>query len=305
MTIYFDRPNAAFHAYERSLMRPIARPAPRDTPALWARAKAMFGGLMEKARTVTQLALRWRLARAERGEIITRLKPVEKLTRQLLVAEAATFLLMTPEGMKLRREARIIALPVRAPPKPPPRQGALITGSRRLAVFDPHTLAVLRPGEPAAAIKPDTHDSNEPKTWRCSVKVMHWVHPEDDDAAPKKKPGPRPRLFSYDDIVTFTPKPRRQSPNRDEGPGAPIARRIEALSRVLDKPDRAIRRIARFLASLPREALEPPDPIRVSTRGWHHGRAEFLAANDLAERAFITFTRARIPDFDGPLPEPG
>lgn len=51
MTIWFDRPNAAFHAYERSLMRPIARPAPRDTPSLWERAKAMFGVMMEKART--------------------------------------------------------------------------------------------------------------------------------------------------------------------------------------------------------------------------------------------------------------
>lgn len=204
-----------------------------------------------------------------------RLKPVEKLARELIVPEAATYLLMTPEGMKLRREARIIAR------------------------FDPHTLAVLRPGGPVAAIKPDTRDMSDmsdPKTWRCAFRVMHWVHPEDDGRAPKKKSGPRPRLFSYDDIVAFLPKPRRQIPERCEDPGAPLARRIEALSRVLDKPERAIRRIARFLAGLPREALEPLAPLRVSTWGWYHGRAEC---------AFIAFTRARIPDFDGPTPEPG
>lgn len=184
----------------------------------------------------------------------------------------------------------------------------MITGSVRLAVFDPHTLAVLRPTPPVAAARATPHDPNDAATWRCSFKVMHWVHPESDDAtlqpsALKKNSGPRPRLLTYDDIVAFTPKPRR--PERDDGAGPSIARRIEALSRVLEKPGRAIRRIARFIASFPREALEPLAPPRISTRHWYHGRKEFRAANDLADRAFIAFIRARLPDFDGPLPEPG
>ena len=305
MTIWFAKPNAAFHAYEQSLMRPIARPAPRDTPGLWQRAKEMFGAVMDKARTIADLARRWRLTRAERREIILRLKPVEKLTRQLIVAEAATLLLMTPEGMKMRREARVIALPVRTPPKPPPPRGAMITGSRTIAVFDPHTLAVLRPGARAPAIVATPTDPKTPTTRRCAFKVMHWVHPDDDTPPPKKKPisRPRPRAFSYEDIVAFTPKPRK--PERDNGAGPCISRRIEALSRVLAKPERAIRRIARFFASLPREALEPFAPPWIATRAWYHGHNEFHAANQLADRAFIAFIRARIRDFDGPEPEPG
>ena len=314
MTIWFDRPNAAFHAYERSLLRPIARPAPRDTPSLWQRAKDMFGVMIETARTIAGLALRHRLSREERRDILIRLKPVEKLTRELLFAEAATFLLMTPEGMKLRREARITPLPVRTPPqtptKPPPPRGALVTGSRLIAVFDPVTLAVMRPGKPA--IKPaaqNPNDPDDPTKWRCAFKVMRWVHPEDDDKPPSRRSGPsskpaqRPRFLSYEDIVAFTPK--LQTPERDTRAGAVIARRIEALSRILEKPARAIRRIARFFAGMPREALEPPGDIWVSTLSWHHGRLEYLAAQDIAERAFMMFARLRLRDFDGRQPEPG
>ena len=106
--------------------------------------------------------------------------------------------------------------------------------------------------------------------------------------------------------MSFTPtRPLRRSPERDDGAGPCLARRIEALSRVLAKPERAIRRIARFLASLPREALDPPDPAWVSTHGWHHGRNEFHAADDLAVRALTILYRVRIADFDGPEPEPG
>lgn len=309
MTIWFARPNAAFHAYERSLLRPIARPAPRDTPSLWQRAKDMFGVMIEKARAIADLARRHHLSRQERREILIRLKPVEKLTRQLLIAEAATFLLMTPEGMKLRREARILALPARTPSQPPPRKtSALVTGVRTLAVFDPVTLAVMRPSAPVAAIKPATRDPNDahdPCKWRCAFKVMRWVHPDDDDRTPSKKPGSRPRLFTYDDIVAFKPKPRHESPERDTRAGAVIARRIEALSRVIEKPARAIRRIARFFASMPREALEPLEATWTSTLHWYHGRLEYLAATDLAERAFMAFIRTRLQDFDGPQPEPG
>ncbi len=311
MTIWFAKPNAAFHAYEQSLMRPIARPAPRDTPTLWQRAKDMFSVMLERARTVTQLIVRHRLSRTERREIITRLKPVEKLTRELIITEAATFLLMTPDGMKLRREARIMALPAREPPKPPPPRGALVTGSRLIATFDPRTYAVLRPNPiavSAPAIRTTPHDASDPATWRCSFKVLRLVHPEPDDAPPpsKKPTGPRPRLITFDDIVSFTPtRPLRRSPARDDGAGPCLARRIEALSRVLAKPERAIRRIARFLASLPREALDPPDPAWVSTHGWYHCHNEFRAADDLAVRALTILYRVRIADFDGPEPEPG
>ena len=54
----------------------------------------MFGALLEKARTLSNLALRQHLSREERRDILIRLKPVEKLTRQLLIAEAATYLLV-------------------------------------------------------------------------------------------------------------------------------------------------------------------------------------------------------------------
>ena len=160
--------------------------------------------------------------------------------------------------------------------------------------------------KPAA---PNPNDPDDPTKWRCSFKVMRWVHPEDDDKAPSRRSGPsskpaqRPRFLSYEDIVAFTPRP--QTPERDIRAGAVIARRIEALSRILEKPARAIRRIARFFAGMPREALEPPNDIWVSTLSWHHGRLEYLAAQDIAERAFMMFARLRLRDFDGPQPEPG
>lgn len=304
MNIYFARPTAAFHAYERSLLRPIDRPAPRDTPSLWQRAKSMFGSVIEKA---AQLAQRFHIPRAERRDLLMRLKPVEKLARKLLIADAAVFLLMTPEGMKMRREVRIIAMPTRAGSVPKlPRAAGVVTGFRQIAVFDPHTLAVLKPAAPKPAHKPDPDD---PKTWRCQFRVTHWVHPEPDEP-PQKKPGPRPRLLSFDAIIAPAAKPRRKANTDSHRTGAIIARRIEALSRVIENPRRVMRRVARFFASLPRETLEPFGPSWTSMAGWHHGRRDYLAADAISDRAFTAFTRARIPDFakpdfDGPLPEPG
>jgi hypothetical protein len=299
MTIAFSRPNAAFRAYERSLLRPVARPAPRDTPTLWQRAKAMFSATLEKVSALASLAQRHALSRPERHDILTRLVPVEKLTRALLAVEAAVFLLMTPAGMKLRRAARIMAMPSRTPPEPV--RHVLYGGWN----YQRTPFPVPPPAAPIPARKSDPQD---PSTWRCTFTAARWINPHDDTSKStrfRKKPGPRPRLISFDELVSPAKPPPRKATTREEGAGAPLARRIEALSRVLENPDRAIRRIARLFAGAPSEILADAMAVWINTRRWHHGQPEFSAARALATRAMTVVVNARPTESEGLDPEPG
>ncbi|HEY7797524.1 MAG TPA: hypothetical protein VIA80_02070, partial [Hyphomonadaceae bacterium] len=64
---------------------------------------------------------------------------------------------------------------------------------------------------------------------------------------------------------------------------------IETLARVIENPDRAVMRLARFIARLPREALEPLRDFNEYRRSYwlHTGRDALLAADHVCRAASI------------------
>ena len=314
MTPIFSRPNAAMFAYEQSLLRPRRWPPTRhDVPTLWERAKAMFA-IVTGAITSASLARRARFARKERGHLLTRLVPVEKLVRMLMMIEAATFLLMTPEGRRLRAETPKITPPAPPAPVAPAKSGVakpvfatriLMPGWQTIAAYHPQIDPRVTEREQREALErrlasatTSAPDPDNPGTWRCGFRVLRWVHDHAEESPPLKTPLPpnRPRLISFDDsnypivagmtVATTTPRATAPGENTEIHKGRDIARRIEALARVLANPGPAIRRLAQRLAALPADALPEPVMAGVQTRGWHHGVPENWNACALAAPAF-------------------
>ncbi len=313
------RPGAHDNARMKPMTDPMSAPPwPPTTypvPTLWERAKAMFGVLTKRIGSAADLSRWMRLRHVPRTEILCRLVPVEKLTRLLLTIEAITFLLMTPEGARLRRET-----PKREPPPAPPLPGTKkpIT---RIAMPGWHTIAALRPRidprvaerEARLAAEAPPIDPYDPENWSCRFGVLSWRHPRpdaDDDVA-TCQPAARSMLESFID-TTFpivlgptmadlaSPKPEQPKPEGDRAAFS-LARRIEALARVLADPGPAIRRLAKFLASLPHDALpDTPGARSIDSRWWWHGRPEWFNVNALARPAVRALTTACAPP-----PEPG
>src|SRR5262249_46742025 len=85
-------------------------------PDLWERARAFFGRMGRQVTdtfgTMRILSMRAILRRKEKRELMHLLLPAQKLARLCIVIEAATWLVMTPEGRKLLRET-----PKQSPPE--------------------------------------------------------------------------------------------------------------------------------------------------------------------------------------------
>lgn len=329
----FDRPTKAFYAFEQSLLQPPTWPPTRDdVPTLWERAKAMFAGVLKFAGAARELALRYRFTRRDRAEIEGRLKPVEKIVRILLMIEAATFLLMTPEGARMLRAAK----PETPPPPPAPPTAPHAT---RILMPGWHTIAALQPridpriaqrearereqAEREAleralqgiAISADlpgqgAHDPRDSSTWRCHFPVIRWKQAE--AAAPPTREPPRLLCAVIGEDTNFPVthdviprKPMRESDPIDGHAGAiAVARRIEALARVLADPRNAIRQVARRLAAIPHDMIRAPDMASVNTHRWRHGKPEAWNAANLcgpAIKALLALKRQTAP----PPPEPG
>lgn len=259
--------------------------------------------------TAVSLVHRARFARKQRRDLLARLAPVEKLVRMLMMIEAATFLLMTPEGRRLRAETPKITPP--APPapvaaaKPAFATRILMPGWQTIAAFhpvvDPRVAAREQPLADVATTAPDRDD---PGTWRCGFRVLRWIHDQMDEAPATRTPLPpnRPRLLSFNDtnypivpgmtVVKDAPRATAPGENKDINKGRDLARRIEALTRILANPARAIRRLAHRLAALPADTLPAPVMASVQTRSWHHGVPENWNACALAAPAFRALTWA-------------
>ena len=320
MTRIFSRPTAAFHAYELSLKRPVRWPPTRhDVPTLWERAKALFAVMAATITSAASLFQRARFGRSQRRELLARLEPVEKLVRILMMTEAATFLLMTPEGRKLRTET-----PKIDPPAPPAPVGVartkhstriLMPGWQTIAAHQPYVdprVVEREQREQRAALErriaglesltedtPESAGQDDPDAWRCGFRVLRWVHPSPDAPPPPKPvalPANRPRLMIFDDsnfpvvpgmrTVDETPRASPLDASSSFNMGRDLARRIAALSRILANPAPAIRRLARRLAAMPADALPEPWITHYSSRGWHHGVPENWNACTLAQPAF-------------------
>lgn len=102
-------------------------------------------------------------------------------------------------------------------------------------------------------------------------------------------------LHEEDDNTPLSPPPKPSGPCA-RAPGGPVstrhlARRIDTLARVLNDPEPAIARLAKFIAALPRDLLDTPVTLAATSQGWWHGRPEYFNAIALEHRAVIAFHR--------------
>lgn len=277
---------------------PAWPPTTFSIPELWTRAKAMFGVLMREVESVATLARRRKLGRPERTAILCRLVPVEKIVRSLLVTEALIYLLMTPEGRKLLKTTPKMALPSAPPPVGVKKHTHKVT----IPMPGWQTIAALQPRIDPRIVAPELpapKENSAPENLSRAFRVLGWNHPQPDDPPPRETP--RRSWISTFDTTNF-PLPPRQ-PSRQPPPDHPdhdpsareVARRITALERVLANREPAIRRLAKYIASLPRDVLTLPSARDIDTLWWWHGRPEYFNACSLCRTAIRAFYKREEP----------
>jgi hypothetical protein len=278
-------------------------PTKFSIPELWTRARALFGVLMREVQSVATLRAQPNMRRKQRTDILCRLVPVEKLVRSLLVTEAIIYLLMTPQGRKLLATTPKIALP-----EPPPPVGQKKAAPHKTTIPMPgwHTIAALLPRVDPRVTAPEPPpplDLNDAENWSCRFRVLGWRHPAPEDDPPPKE-APRKRWISALDDSSFpaindprgVPAAAAASDAASKPSSHHLARRVEALTRVLANPEPTIRRLAKFIASLPRGALAEPFARNTDSLWWWHGRPEFFNACALCAPAVRALSKREEPD---------
>lgn len=272
---------------------------PRAVPVLWDRATAMLDVLLVRFGRPAELARQGQATRRTLRTAELWLKPVEKLVRMLLICRAISLLVMTGEGGALLRGSAKIALPVpRTAPDPPPLPAR---PPARTSVPYPGFATLARhwvPEPPPPLAKP-AFDPADPSKWRCRFPVLS--RPGDGGAGDRIPPPP-PISAYVRRILAAQPGAASAQlfPEPDRLSTLSLARRIEALARVLRNPAPAVRRLARYIARLPEGALGMPGPARQPPARWEQGRFEHMEAVSLASRAIEVLDLAAPPP-----PDPG
>ncbi len=264
---------------------------------LWCAARHMYVRITTRITSAAELARRTRFGYRERRDLLNWLEPIEKLVRVILVTRAITYLLMTVEGRKLLRDTPKIAPP--EPPKPPPRP-------------NPHCITIPHPGwhtiwqppvltpAPAPEEKPEAPPKSpfDPGAWACRFAMPPWQLLQGDDPREPTRKSTLPRKFLLmreglpDPHLRYAPRPEKKIVEKPPGHAGArvIAKRIEALGRVIANPDRYMMRLARFLASLPRGALfQEAPPVAIAP--WAQARREFRDAVALMLLAIAAYYR--------------
>lgn len=139
----------------------------------------------------------------------------------------------------------------------------------------------VKPGNDSRSQSASRASSSHPAHGACGFRMLCWVHP-DTDAETLPPPRAAKRRVSIAlihedttfDLTEDLAPIRAHRTQREDGPCAALARRIDALSRVLANPKPVIRRLALRLASLPRDCLPDIWLGRAQSIGWWHGRPE-------------------------------
>jgi hypothetical protein len=254
---------------------------------LWERAKMMFERVLKHAGSAAGFSSRATVTRRDKTELLGWLQPVERTVRSCLIVKAVNFLLMTVEGRKLMRETPKDPMPERPQPEQSLQPGPNSVGVTVIPYPGWNTIAqhrralALRQQEQKARAEQRARaqagfDRHDPSSWTCPFRVIGWksAHPVEDRTAPGT-PAPC-------GVFVLGPEHDPRARSRTPVPPAPgsgtprlalrLARRIEAVSRVLAEPDKHTRTLARYLARLPLEALEG---LRETTSRvqawWNHG----------------------------------
>ncbi len=245
-------------------------------PDLWDRMRSFLAAMFE-THGAPRHQLHTPLDGKQRSALLRWLKPAERMTRQLILAAALTHLLMTEHGRRLRATAK----PLTPPSTPDKRREPNIihTGVNLGATIASYqaSQALKRMAEttqanraadntqPSAAPQP-TPDPDDPSTWRAPFRILRWLEPR----------------------ATTIP-PARSTTRSPPDPGR-IIRRIEALRRAVDDPAPRIKRLAAWLARLPRDMLGLPPPL-LRHRGRPNPvlRDDLFAIDELLEPAVAAF----------------
>jgi hypothetical protein len=249
-------------------------------PQLWERAKVMFARVITHIGSTADFSKRWRLTRIQKKEVLGWLEPVEKLARSCLLVRAFNFLMMTPQGQKLLRETPKIEMPKPPAPQPAPTHKTTIPmpgwhtiAQNQRALAEQQKIEQQRAAEQAAV---DRHD---PGNWGGGFRVVGWRMPEPEDGQRAVPCGFQKQRLPWVEMVEPNPwlahgSVEKKPPREKDEPALVLARRIEALGRVINNPAPVAMRLARFIAKLPKEALEDlREQYTFARPHWFQGRA--------------------------------
>jgi hypothetical protein len=197
-----------------------------DTNPIWTRARAMFARAVAMLGDAAAIAALAALTPRLRRQIVAWLAPLEHVVRKLLLAEAAA--LTRAEVERAKHEVRIERVPLR---------GMAQHWSAGLQTRMCTTAAARRGSE-----DPRSMNLARPETWReqfsFALPRPHYV-PEAHV--------PRIRAL-WGDCAPPPPEPERKPRAVNANSPFRLARRFEALRRVLDNPAPHAERLARALA---------------------------------------------------------
>lgn len=184
--------------------------APPPTTALWNRLRATFARVIAVIGAPAAIALLSLSAQSTRLSILRQLSMLESLVRKLLFAELATALLSAPS----ERGPRLTHIPIRP------------------------GLVIVNPARKRTSRNQRTPDLARPETWSAPFAL---AIPRDSRLV-RDRSAPRIRALWGASARPIEPAPR--APHRQRSTPFRIARRFEALRRVLTDPSPHIRRLA-------------------------------------------------------------
>jgi hypothetical protein len=258
-------------------------------PALWDLAKRMLERLRETVDS-SALARRRSFGRSERREVLCWLEPVERLVRNLLFTQALTHLLMTPEGQKLLRETP------KQQSQEPPEQEPPATKTTRIPHPGWRTIAqhwqrpAPEPPKPEPPPKPERlRDLTDPSSWSCQFPLKLWTPSFSNDGGSLKKKLQPAQLLAARNERHILRGPQLDAEAAPDRRAYLMARRIEAVARVIARPRPAMLRMARLLASFPAETIWLRPRGAQLRNHWRHGNDSWEQSRDhcvLALRAY-------------------
>jgi hypothetical protein len=237
-------------------------PLPNTAP-LWDRLRATFARVIAAIGAPAAIAVMTLTSRKARLDILRQLVMLENLVRKMLFADAAA--LPPPEAP---RGPQLIRVPLR-----------------------PGLVIVNPPQRRRARRTPRQIDLTRPETWSAPFAL---AMPRDPRLVPDHR-APRIRALWDETPRRPAPEPKRRAPPQRHAAPFRIARRFEALRRVLEDPTPHVRR----LAAAHRRALRRSPEIVAdyalrATRRSGYDPADVRLPVDIASAALIA--RARLCD---------
>jgi hypothetical protein len=201
--------------------------APATTDPLWTRVRAMFARAVAVIGQPAAIAALTLLSERLRREIVSWLAPLEHIVRKLLLAEAAA--LKREHAMAWRQRPPVRTASLQARNGAGFKERCEPEGSRS----NPHASRHLDPAHP--------------ETWSATFSL---APPRDPLAVPNAR-APRIRALWGETPSEASPTSNATPRTRDggeENTALRLARRFEALRRVLENPQPHAQRLARLLA---------------------------------------------------------